>query len=187
MSKSTISTYQLFEMVPDAEAGRPRLESRLGRTARAARFAVWAIGSRPARAAITAAASARKTSRFAPAPSWSGRISRSRNPRGPHDVPSRHGAGGDDHRALSRPFLLDRHDPVFQDAGPLPFLDEPEDTLVADPVLQEADDPLLGNLREERPDVGVENVVHLSAADPDDQRIQRIMLAASWPEPVRGE
>src|SRR3954451_13667185 len=29
MSKSTISTYQLFEMVPDAEAGRLWLESRL--------------------------------------------------------------------------------------------------------------------------------------------------------------
>jgi len=57
---------------------------------------------------------------------------------------------------LTCPLLLDRHDPVFEDAGSQPFLDEPEDARVADPVLQEADNPLLGNLREERPDVGVE-------------------------------
>jgi hypothetical protein len=35
--------------------------------------------------------------------------------------------------------------------------------------------------REERSDVGVQYVVHFLAADPDDQRIQRIMLAALWP------
>ena len=49
------------------------------------------------------------------------------------------------HRALSRPLFLNRHDPVFEDAGPQPFLDEPDDALVADPMLQEADDPLLEN------------------------------------------
>jgi site-specific DNA recombinase len=92
---------------------------------------------------------------------------------------------GSHHRPLPRPLLLDRHDPVFEDAGSQPFLDEPEDALVADPMLQEADNPLLGNLREERPDVGVEYEVHLPAADPDDQCIQRIVLAALWPEPVR--
>src|ERR1019366_6500270 len=52
-------------------------------------------------------------------------------------------------------------------------------------MLQEADDPLLGNLREKRPDIGVEYVVHLLAADPDDERIQRIVLAAFWSEPIR--
>src|SRR4030081_106642 len=48
---------------------------------------------------------------------------------------------GSKHRALTRPPLLDRHDPVFEDAGSQPFLDKPEDAHVADPVLQEADDP----------------------------------------------
>jgi len=60
----------------------------------------------------------------------------------------------------------ERHDPVFENAGSQPFLDEPEDARVADPVLQEADHPLLGDLREERPDIGVEYEVHLPAADP---------------------
>src|ERR1051325_8990764 len=89
------------------------------------------------------------------------------------------------HRALARSRFLDRHDPVFEDAGSQPFLYEPQDAPIADPVLQEADDPLLGNFREERPNVGVENEVHLPAADPDNQRVQRIMLAAPWPEPIR--
>jgi site-specific DNA recombinase len=63
---------------------------------------------------------------------------------------------GRHHRALTRPLLLNRHDPVFEDTGSQPFLDEPEDACVADPVLKEADNPLLGNLREERPDISVE-------------------------------
>src|SRR6202011_4190197 len=72
------------------------------------------------------------------------------------------------HRTLPRPFFLNRHDPVFKDAGSQPFLDEPDDALVADPMLQEADNPLLGNFREERSDVGVQYVVHFLAADSDD-------------------
>jgi hypothetical protein len=40
---------------------------------------------------------------------------------------------------LTRPFLLYGHDPILKDAGSQPFLDEPDDALVADPVLQEAD------------------------------------------------
>jgi hypothetical protein len=52
-------------------------------------------------------------------------------------------------------------------------------------MLQEADDPFLGNFREERPDIGVEYEVDFLGADPDDERIQRIMLAATRSEPVR--
>jgi hypothetical protein len=33
-------------------------------------------------------------------------------------------------------------------------MDEPDDALVADPMLQEADDPFLGHFREVRPDIG---------------------------------
>ena len=50
---------------------------------------------------------------------------------------------------------------------------------------KEANDPSLGYFREERPDVGVQNVVYLLARDPGDQRIQRIVLTALWPEPIR--
>ena len=52
-------------------------------------------------------------------------------------------------------------------------------------MFQEADNPFLGYLREERPNVGVQYEVHLPAADPDYQCIQRIVLAASRSEPIR--
>jgi hypothetical protein len=52
-------------------------------------------------------------------------------------------------------------------------------------VLHEADNPFLGDFREERPDVGVEYEVHFLGADPDDERVQRIVLAAFRPEPIR--
>ena len=56
---------------------------------------------------------------------------------------------------------------------------------VADPMLQEADQPFLADFVEERPNIGVQNVVHLPAVDADHQRVQRIVLAASRPEPIR--
>jgi hypothetical protein len=85
---------------------------------------------------------------------------------------------------LARPLLLHRYHPLFEDAGPQPFLDEPEDALVADPMFQEADNPFLGDFREERSDVGVQYELHLPAADPDNQCVQRIVLAASRSEPI---
>jgi hypothetical protein len=51
-------------------------------------------------------------------------------------------------------------------------------------VLDEADQPLVADGVEEAGDVGVQYPVHLVLADPDRQRIQRIVLAASHPEPV---
>src|SRR6266542_3710206 len=38
---------------------------------------------------------------------------------------------------------------------------------------------------EEGPDIGIEYEVHLRAADPDDERVQRIVRAAPSPEPIR--
>src|SRR5437879_4950502 len=52
-------------------------------------------------------------------------------------------------------------------------------------MLQEADHPLLVDLVEERSDVGVQYEAHLLAADPNTKRVQRIMRAAPWSEPVR--
>jgi hypothetical protein len=49
------------------------------------------------------------------------------------------------HCALGRPLLTRRHQPVFQDTGLEPFLDQPEDAPVADPVFQEADQPVVAD------------------------------------------
>src|SRR6516162_1324412 len=65
------------------------------------------------------------------------------------------------------------------------FLDQADDAPVADPMLQKTDQPLLVDLVEERSDVGVQYVAHLPAVDPDTERIERIMRAASRPESIR--
>src|SRR4029077_15711414 len=65
------------------------------------------------------------------------------------------------------------------------FLDQADDAPVADPVLQEADQPLLTDRVKERPDVGVDDVAHLLAVNPNTERIQRVMRAAPGPESIR--
>lgn len=56
--------------------------------------------------------------------------------------------------------------------------------MVADAVLDEADQPVVADRVEEPRDVGVHYPVHLCAIDPDRQRVQRKMLAPPWSEAV---
>src|SRR5712671_4799609 len=48
-----------------------------------------------------------------------------------------------------------------------PFIDQADDARVADPVLDDADEPVLADRIEEPGNIGVQNVVHLSAVNPD--------------------
>ena len=52
-------------------------------------------------------------------------------------------------------------------------------------MLDKTDQPIMTDRIEEAADVGVQYPVHRRARDPDRQRVQRIMLAAPWPEPIR--
>jgi len=90
-----------------------------------------------------------------------------------------------DDRPLSRPPDAFRHDPVFQDARLEPFLDQADDALIADPVLDETDEPRVVHRVEEAPDIGVYDEVRLAAADADHQRIHCVMRSPSGPGPVR--
>jgi site-specific DNA recombinase len=54
--------------------------------------------------------------------------------------------------SLPRPLLTDRDDPIFQDAHLQPFLDQADDAPVADPMLQEANQPFLADFIEGRYD-----------------------------------
>jgi hypothetical protein len=85
---------------------------------------------------------------------------------------------------LPRSPLTDRQRPLFEHP-PEPFLDQADDASITDPVLREANQPFLADRIEEAPNVGVDDPAHLRAADPDHQRIQRIVLAAPGSEPVR--
>jgi len=57
-----------------------------------------------------------------------------------------------DHRTLPRPSVTDCHHPVFHDARLEPFLNQADDAPVADPMLQETDQPILADLVEGRHD-----------------------------------
>jgi hypothetical protein len=59
---------------------------------------------------------------------------------------------GRDDGPLGRAFGTDAQFSVFQDPGPEPLAHQPEDALVADPVLQETDQPLVADRVEGPPD-----------------------------------
>ncbi len=54
--------------------------------------------------------------------------------------------------------------PRLRARPPSAILDQADDAPVADPVLQEADQPIMTDLIEKRPDVGVQYEAHLLAA-----------------------
>ena len=85
---------------------------------------------------------------------------------------------------MPRPLLTDRDDPVLQHARPQPFLNQADDAWIADPMLDKAVQPTLADFIEKRPDIRVENEVHLLVGDPDRQGVQRVVLAALRPEPI---
>ena len=87
--------------------------------------------------------------------------------------------------ALGRPFLHAYSFPILQHAGVQPFLDEPHDAPVRNAVLDELHKPFVGNPIEKAFDVQIEHPVHFSRQQSRVQRIQRLMLASPWSEPVR--
>src|SRR6267154_626644 len=87
--------------------------------------------------------------------------------------------------ALRRPFFHSYSFPILQHAGSQPFLNEPHDAPVRDPVLHELHKPLVGNPIKEALDVQIEHPVHFPRQQSGVERIQRLMLAASWSKPVR--
>src|SRR6266699_1241880 len=87
--------------------------------------------------------------------------------------------------ALGRPLFHSYSLPILQHAGPQPFLDEPHDAPVCNPVLDELHKPFVGNPVEKAFDVQIKHPVHFSRQQSRVQRVQRLMLASPWPEPVR--
>jgi hypothetical protein len=90
-----------------------------------------------------------------------------------------------------RPLFTDRDDPVFQHARLEPFLDQADDAWIANPMLDETDQPTLADFIEKGSDVRVKNEVHLLVGDPDRQSVQRIVpidvtYARPWLSALRG-
>ena len=74
---------------------------------------------------------------------------------------------------------------VFQDPGVQPFPDVPLHAPVRDTMLDEAHHPVMVHRVEEPPDVRVEHPAHLPLFYRYRDGVQRIMLAAAGPEPIR--
>src|SRR2546429_1825446 len=87
--------------------------------------------------------------------------------------------------ALGRPFLRPYPFPILQHAGGQPFLNEPHDAPICYPVLDELHQPFVGKPLEKGFDVQIEHPVHLSRQQSRIERVQRLMLASPWPEPIR--
>ena len=87
--------------------------------------------------------------------------------------------------ALGRSFLHSYSFPILQHAGLQPFLDEPHDAPICNPVLDELHKPFVGKPIEKAFDIQIEHPVHFSRQQSRVQRVQRLMLAAPWSEPVR--
>ena len=90
-----------------------------------------------------------------------------------------------DDRSLRSARLCWRKSSIFYDARLQPLADQTEDAAITDPMLDEADQPFMADRIEEPGDVGVHDPVHLRHGDTDGQRVQRIVLSASGPEPIR--
>ena len=87
--------------------------------------------------------------------------------------------------ALGRPFFRSYSFPILQHASLQPFLDEPHDAPVCNPVLNELHKPFVGKPIEKAFDVQIEHPVHFLRLQSGVQSIQRLMLAAPWSEAIR--
>src|ERR1039458_8153572 len=87
--------------------------------------------------------------------------------------------------ALGRPFFRPHALPIPQHAGLQPFLDESHDAPICDPVLDKLHKPFVGKPIEKAFDVQIKHPVHFPRQQSRIESIQRLMLAAPWPEPIR--
>src|SRR6266850_906921 len=86
---------------------------------------------------------------------------------------------------LGRPFFRPYSFPILQHADAQPFLDQPHDAPVCNPMLNELHKPFVGKSIEKAFDVQIEHPVHFLRQQSRVQRVQRLMLATPWSEPVR--
>jgi len=91
---------------------------------------------------------------------------------------------GRDHSPLRGTDPHGRLLPVFHNTSGQPLGDQAQHAPIRNPVLKEAPHPIMVDRVEERPDIRVEHPVHPLPMEPNPQCVQRLMLAASGPEPI---
>src|SRR6202795_449529 len=87
--------------------------------------------------------------------------------------------------ALGRPFFRACSSPILQHARVEPFLDQPHDAPVRNPVLDELHQPFVRKRIEKAANVQIQHPVHLLRQQSGVERIQRVMLASPRSESIR--
>src|SRR5215471_16854140 len=85
---------------------------------------------------------------------------------------------------LGRSFFYPYSLPFLQHAGVQPFLYEPHSASVRDSMLDELHQPFVGNFVEKAANVQIKHPAHFSRQQTGVERIQCLMLASLWPEPI---
>src|SRR5262249_42331697 len=88
-------------------------------------------------------------------------------------------------RPLRRAFLIRSPFPVLNDSRSQPLTNQPQDPPVRDPMLEKLPQPRMIKLTEKVADIRIKHPAHRLAADPDHQRVQRIMRTTLGPKPIR--
>src|SRR6476660_5835832 len=89
-----------------------------------------------------------------------------------------------DDRTLWRPLLRNDQVPALEHTYCQPLGDQPDDSSIANPMFDEADQPRLADFVEKGLDVTIKHPVNAPPTDPERERIQRLMLTARRSEPV---
>ena len=86
--------------------------------------------------------------------------------------------------ALRRAFFHSYPLPVLQHAGVQPFLDESHNASIRNSMLDELHQPFVRNLIEKAANIQIKHPAHFSCQQSGVERVQCLMLASLWPEPV---
>src|SRR6202041_3562850 len=89
-----------------------------------------------------------------------------------------------DHRTLRGSALARRQYRSLQDANFQPFANQAKDSSIGNPLLDETVHPIVVHRIKEGADICVDDPIHGRVANPNPQRVQRVMLAAPRPKSV---
>jgi site-specific DNA recombinase len=92
---------------------------------------------------------------------------------------------GSNHRPLRGTDLTRTPLSIVHHTGLQPLANQADHARIGDPVFNETDEPLVTHRIEKCSDVDIYNPVHRRLGNPDSECVQRIVLAALGPEPIR--
>src|ERR1700740_946066 len=87
-------------------------------------------------------------------------------------------------RSLRRTYFCLRPSLLLHHSGFQPFPNQPQDARIGHAMLDELHHPFVVECIEKPTNICVQHIVHLPSPQRHRQRIQRLMLAASWPETI---